>query len=188
MQIKFLLSLFGGFINRIRGGWFELGALNKPINHILFGLTFGFQLPMTPKILYQMICIGVGMWAATCFGWGSYIAGIIDNKNHKRGDSKILDWLFLRSDNNLIWRNTFALNIRGAVFGFFIALGFVAGEYFGYPHVNYPQIIVLAGFMMGFIYKLSCDISEHFGDRSDGWQVGEFLFGTYLCSICYLVL
>ena len=81
--MQFVISLFGGFTNRIRGGWFELGKLNKPINHILFGVTFG-------NSLLQITILGCSMWLGTCFGWGSYIDGLINKKAQPRGDSKIL--------------------------------------------------------------------------------------------------
>lgn len=179
-MIRFLLALFGGFINRIRGGWFELGAFNKPINHIAFGLVFGHN-------LIQMVILGCSMWLGACFGWGSYIGGIIEKKVMPRGDSKILDWLFLRESNFPILRNIMALNIRGCVWSLCLAIGFLACEHFDFPRVSHVDIIAKSGLLMGFIYALSCEIAEKLSFRGNGWQVGEFLFGTYLWLICYLM-
>lgn len=171
--MKFLLSLFGGFINRIRGGWFDLGAFNKPINHILFGLTFGHS-------IFQVIILACSMWLGTCFGWGSYIGGLINKKVEPRGDSKILDYLFLRSTNHPILRNALALNFRGLLWSFCLSVGF---------YLSYNKIfcgIAFSGLLMGFIYAMSCQIGEKLSFRGAGWQVGEFLFGTYLWFICYI--
>ena len=170
--MTFILVLFGGFINRIRGGWFDIGKFKKPINHILFGIIFGHS-------LFQMIVLGCSMWLGICFGWGSYIDGLINKKVQPRGDSKILDYLFLRGTNYPVLRNALALNLRGLLWSSCLAIGF----YLSQNKTCY--IIVFSGLMMGFIYTLSCQIGEKLLFRGNGWQIGEFLFGTYLWLICY---
>ena len=120
------------------------------------------------------------MWLGTCFGWGSYIGGLIDKKIQPRGDSKILDYLFLRKTTHPILRNALALNLRGLLWSSCLAIGF----YISQAKISY--IVIFSGLMMGFIYTLSCSIGEKIRSRGDGWHVGEFLFGTYLWFICYL--
>ena len=192
-----LFSTVGAVVNRVRGGLWEdrlerkvgnkVIGFNKILNDVVFGLLFtilvcGEYLGSAAGIpIYTLnsdawwvypLSHGV-MWLGRAPGWGGYIGGLID-KVPNRPETKFIDNLVARFDDDYIKRNTIALSIRGLFWGFCLTLPLLATGFF----IPWP---LLAGLLMGPAYLATAFCAEWFAKkRGLGWPWGEYLYGAIL--------
>lgn len=126
------------------------------------------------------------MMCGRSFGWGGYIAGMIDKKiDHNRRDVKFIDYLFLKGDNNPVLRCWAALSVRGLMWSFCLCSGFYAIKLLGFELSDRIIFILPSGLLMGSAYFLAITICDKLTFRGNGWQYGELLWGAILWGSCF---
>ena len=196
-------AALGALMNRIRGGgltdfvWkYNIAdegdetfwkSFSKISNDLVFALTFCFILLHSFDIGLVVI-LYLFMWIGRSFGWGTYIAGIIEKKVRDEEEIKWIDKLVLNKTDYPVLRNTFALCFRGLMWGVSIAFGFGIAIVSRYEIPLSTLFIIPISFLMGPAYLLASIIGEYFGDRGRGWQLGEILYGFLLWGGLALII
>lgn len=197
-----LIFLLGAIFNRIRGGGLtvfinRMGLAIKEVpfvktfHDIVYSVTFTIFLSKSPHFhtyqVYIATILFITMDIGRSFGWGGYIGAIISNKiDPERKDVSIIDYFFKKSKNPILG-GVIALSARGFIWTLSLYLGFLFINAF-VPLSPSFYYIPLIGLMMGPVYWFTCLICQYTSTRSDGWILGEVIFGGYLWSTVYLLL
>jgi hypothetical protein len=195
-----LLFLLGGIVNRIRGGWLYdilhkyninyLCPYVKQFNDFVFAITFSYLLGnhLNNKGLIEFAILYVSMWSGRSLGWGIYINGMIEKRVIKEEEIKIIDKIFLSKSNYPVLRNCLALSARGLIWTNCFLMGFVSLDCIFYFKTG--LLLQILGLLMGPIYLLSMEICQRIPGfiRGNGWQLGEFFWGSVLWTATYLII
>lgn len=158
-----ILAILGAFVNRCRGGLlnaYGLKTVCKYGNAVVFGVVCGFLLNS-----WQFGVSGaIGMFIGASFGWGKYIAGII-NKTFDVNEVEIkwIDKFVMQTNDHAVLRSVVALSLRGLIWTSCIAIALL--------NPFYAPI----GLLMGIVYYVTISLA---GEK--GWSYGEWVFGAIL--------
>jgi hypothetical protein len=150
-----LLKVIGAFLNRIRGGLWDV-----PINKIYYPIFLGF---ITNNIL---VPLGAYLGQQIC-GWGAYIGSITTGVKPAE-ECKWIDWCVKKLENYPRLWGSAALAIRGLIWNACIALF--------YPSLSF----VFVGLLMPVCYIIPTILlyKTKYNNTKAAWNIGEVLWGS----------
>ena len=172
-MVIILISIIGAFLNRCRGGL--LNSLHPAMKRVgKFGNAIGFGLLAwyLTKSGYAIPVGVIAMLIGASFGWGKYIAGII-NKDFDVNEEEIkwIDKLVMKTNDHAQLRSVIALSLRGLIWTSIIAIPMA---FFNLAYLYFIPV----GLLMGLVYYATILIA---GEK--GWGYGEYAWGAVLWGL-----
>ncbi|XP_062505327.1 uncharacterized protein LOC134182025 [Corticium candelabrum] len=191
--LMFAISIFaGGILNRIRGGYRDVGEswkLSYWEAHVVTRLVFAVPIGLTAGLcgwhLKGGLVVMLMTWFSLYVGWGCYMS-IGDNPHGNLSRSGVFDWLIGRQGNDwnelrMVSRDYAGMSLRGLIW--------TAPSGYALYYMGYGWQYAISGSLMGFIYylgqKTPIDSGPLTPDFARGIPVSEFYWGAWIWMVVF---